>query len=111
MKAYNAAVKRWAIKLTINGKLTDKQICKIEFWILNTSYIVGISRDAKGLDDMLNDIYFMAKEMANEIIDRFELSNIIVETPKNVIDVEEINRKSKRHNYMIYSNTPKRKDK
>ena len=65
MKAYNNAVKRWATKLTINGKLTDKDTWVIECWISNAS------QDTMGLDDMLEDIYLMACDMASDIVDRF----------------------------------------
>jgi len=71
MKAYNAAVKRWAIMLTINGQLTSEQIWKIECWIWNTS------GNTKELDEMLEDIYTMAKEMFLEIRDRFGIEKPI----------------------------------
>ena len=75
MRAYNAAVERWATKLTINGSLTDDQIWKIECWIWNTS------QNTLDLPAMLNDIYIMAYNMSIEIVDRFKLQDIVVEKP------------------------------
>lgn len=74
IKAYDSAVKRWAIRLTLNGKLTAQDERRIWTWLNN-------SPEKKGVDNMLEDIYLMACDMATKITNRFLSDRETIEKP------------------------------
>lgn len=75
MKAYNNAVKRWAIKLTLNGKLTAQEEWRIMTWTVNTT------QNTRSIDNMLEEIYLMACDMSTKITNRFLSDRETIEKP------------------------------
>ncbi len=95
MTAYNNAVKRWATKLTLNGKLTYQDKCYIWLWLSKTNVqkIKKILREGRspilrnsaseGLDEMLKDIFIMSTEMVEKITNRFLSDKLTIENPSD----------------------------